>query len=117
MTIASFVIFGRCRTKKTSNRLVRAGKRWRVLPSEAFETWQSSAVPQLRIFWTCKPPIERPVNVAAVFYRDASRGDAVGYYQSLADILQTAGVVEDDKWIVSWDGSRLDKDAANPRVE
>ena len=62
-------------------------------------------------------PIARPVNCAALFYRDALRGDAVGFYQGLADVLEKAGIVENDKFIVSWDGSRLRKDAARPRVE
>lgn len=49
--------------------------------------------------------------------RDADRGDLVGYLQGLADLLEKRGVVANDKWIQSWDGSRLAKDKANPRVE
>jgi hypothetical protein len=52
-----------------------------------------------------------------LFYRDAERGDAVGYYQGLADLLEKRGVVANDRLIMSWDGSRLLKDSANPRVE
>ncbi len=37
--------------------------------------------------------------------------------EGLADILEAAGIVEDDKWIVSWDGSRLEVDHKRPRVE
>jgi Holliday junction resolvase RusA-like endonuclease len=37
--------------------------------------------------------------------------------QALADTLEAAGVVPDDKYIAAWDGSRLLKDAADPRVE
>ena len=62
-------------------------------------------------------PIDTPHNIAAVFYRDANRGDAVGYYQGLADLLEKFGIVSNDKWLVSWDGSRLRKDKLNPRVE
>ena len=61
--------------------------------------------------------IERRVNVAATFYRDALRGDATGYYQALADLLQAAGIVANDVLCVSWDGSRLAKDAQRPRIE
>ena len=60
--------------------------------------------------------LSQPVNCAAVFYRDAHRGDAVGYYQALGDALEAAGVVSNDKWLVSWDGSRLRKDADRPRI-
>ncbi len=62
-------------------------------------------------------PFTVPVNGCALFYREALTGDAVGYYQALADALQEARIVENDKLIVSWDGSRLLKDAATPRVE
>ena len=36
---------------------------------------------------------------------------------ALADALEEAGIVENDRLIVSWDGSRLLKDAATPRIE
>lgn len=61
--------------------------------------------------------LAQPLNCGAIFYRDADRGDAVGYYQGLADALEAAGVVADDKWIRQWDGSRLAKDASRPRIE
>ena len=37
--------------------------------------------------------------------------------KKVADALEEAGVVLNDSLIASWDGSRLLKDAANPRVE
>ena len=58
-----------------------------------------------------------PLNCRALFYRDANRGDAVGYYQGLADVLEEIGLLADDEHIVSWDGSRLLLDRVNPRVE
>jgi Holliday junction resolvase RusA-like endonuclease len=112
-----FVVMGAPRTKKTSNRVLRFGRFNKVVPSEAWLAWRDRVVPQLKLQWAGRAPIEHSVNVAATFYRDAKRGDAVGYYQSLADVLQEAGVVSDDKVITSWDGSRLGKDARRPRVE
>jgi len=67
--------------------------------------------------WLAHTALAQPLNCAAIFYRDADRGDAVGYYQALADSLEAAGVVADDKWIKQWDGSRLAKDANRPRIE
>jgi len=66
---------------------------------------------------TFRLPITDEVNCRALFYRDALRGDAVGYYQALADALEEAGIVKNDRLIVSWDGSRLLKDADIPRIE
>jgi Holliday junction resolvase RusA-like endonuclease len=110
-------IFGAPRTKKTHNRIVRAGRRQRVLPSETFERWQAAAVPQMRIAWSGRIAITYPVNVRAVFYRAANRGDLIGYMQALADALETAGVLENDKHVVSWDGTRMAVDRVRPRVE
>ena len=61
--------------------------------------------------------LSQPLNCCAIFYREKDIGDAVGYYQGLADALEAAGVVADDKWIKQWDGSRLAKDASRPRIE
>lgn len=110
------VIAGPPRTKKNHSRLVRAGGRFRLLPSAAHETWSRSAVKQLRSQWR-RQPISDPISVAAVFYRERATGDLVNYLQALADALEHAGVVVNDRLIVSWDASRLSKDAAHPRVE
>jgi len=129
---------GKPRTKKNSTQIVQAGGRPRVMPSAAWKEWCAATSPRItlamrRIYagdigalvagvdvkcnTRLRGFIDYPVNCAALFYRDANRGDAVGYYQGLADLLEAAGVVKNDKWIVSWDGSRLFKDAARPRVE
>jgi hypothetical protein len=117
MASIQLVIPGPPRTKKNHNQLVTTHGRMRVLPSKAWRDWRDVAVLFLRQQWVRKPPISWPANCAALFYRERAIGDAVGYYQGLADILEEAGVVENDKWIESWDGSRLMKDAVKPRVE
>jgi hypothetical protein len=123
----ALVIPGAPRTKKTHNRVVRAGGRARVLPSEAWERWARTAAVTVRAdaarrhgpgWWLRTFPLAGDeYNVAALFYRDALRGDAVGYYQGLADALELAGIVANDRVLVSWDGSRLLLDRADPRVE
>lgn len=110
---ASFTILGPPRTKKNSSWRTSHGHQ---MPSRAFTAWNESAQLQL-IRVARRGTIQRTVNCRARFYRDALRGDAVGYYQALADALQDARVVHDDYLIISWDGSRLDKDAENPRIE
>jgi hypothetical protein len=117
-----YVILGAPRTKKTSNRVVRLrGKkagRPLVLPSQAWVTWCRCARIWNEDDWIVGAnPGTGAVNCRAIFYRDANRGDAVGYYQGLADLLQKRGIVADDKLIVSWDGSRLAVDRKRPRVE
>src|SRR5262245_30597687 len=99
-------IFGPPRTKKNSARIVRAGQRMRILPSVAHQAWAKSAVEQLQHAWRL-PPLDAPVSVAATVYRERGVGDLVNYLQAIADALEKAGVVINDRQIVSWDGSRL----------
>ena len=57
------------------------------------------------------------LNCAAVFYRDARRGDLVGYMNGLADLLEHRHIVTNDNQICGWDGTRMELDRANPRTE
>ena len=132
----TFTILGPPATKKTSQRIVRnkrTGRMW-VRPSERTDNWTASAVAQLKrqyghgqryvgvdrrrgIVTFGTGAIITPVNVRALVYRAANRGDLVNYLQAIADALEAAGVVENDRLIVSWDGSRLLLDRKRPRVE
>lgn len=114
--LLSLVIEGAPRTKKNHGRIERRGRRNVHLPSKAHDAWHDAALPQARV-GRCGPALTCEVNCRALFFRDALRGDAVGYYQALADLLEHAGIVENDRLIVSWDGSRMRKDAARPRIE
>lgn len=112
-----FTVHGAPRTKKNHGRLVRPGRGRRtvLLPSKPWETWAKTA--RLEGLRGPLPRLAVPLNCRALFYRDAARGDAVGFMQGLADLLQKRGVVADDKWLVAWDGSRLLLDRQHPRVE
>ena len=57
------------------------------------------------------------VHVRASFFCERDAGDLLGYEQALADVLEVAGVVKNDRQIISWDGSRLYKDKDRPRTE
>jgi Holliday junction resolvase RusA-like endonuclease len=115
--IHTLVILGAPRTKKNSSRIVVAGQRHRVLPSIAHERWYQTALPQLRAQWCGRPVLQTPVSVRAYFYRERRVGDLLNYEQALADALERSGIVENDKLIVSWDGSRLRSDRSRPRIE
>lgn len=113
-----FTILGPPRTKKNHSRIVRnkaTGAPF-LLPSADAAMWTESAKYQLSQQWRGSP-IEAPVSVKATFYRERAVGDLVNYMQALADALQAAELVVNDSQIVSWDGTRLSKDAKDPRVE
>lgn len=111
-------IEGAPRTKKNHGQILKFGGRTKVNPSKQFLAWQDAALWTLRRYsrpdWT---PIEYAVAVRATFYRDARRGDLIGYMQALADVLEKAHVLANDRQIVCWDGTRLALDSKRPRVE
>ena len=54
----------------------------------------------------------------AVFYTaKRQRPDLTNLEQAVGDMLEKAGVITNDYWIGSWDGSRRLKDWDEPRVE
>lgn len=108
------------RTLKNSPQLIPHMKFPILVPSEAYREWERAAKRDGSVsFDGDKPekPIAYPVNCRAIFYRDRNVGDAVGFYQGLGDFLQLVGIVENDRYIVQWDGTRLAKDVARPRIE
>jgi hypothetical protein len=63
-------------------------------------------------------PLTYPMNCAAVIYLGSRQhGDALGYLQGLADLLEARQVIANDRFIATWDGSRLVHDGSTPRVE
>lgn len=114
------VIPGRPITKKNSQSIIinRRTNRPMVIPSKAYREYEEAALWHLKSYRG--ETITRPVNVCARYWMPNHRGkpDLLGLQQATADILEAAGIVEDDVLIVSWDGSRvmgIDRD--NPRVE
>lgn len=114
-------------TKKNHSKLVHSkkhGGRLVPVPSDWYMDFQQ----RTRAAWLTRKPSERRVlpdqlyNVQALIFlpvRFASRqyGDASGYYDAVGDALEAAGVISNDKWIESWDGSHRFFDDRNPRVE
>ena len=118
-----FTLSGAPRTKKNHGRRIWRGGRAFHVPSEAHEHWHKAACRQA---WVIREelrqagvelPICGDVHVRAIFYRDAKRGDLNGYMQSLGDWLEDVQIIRNDRQIVSWDGTRLEKDPERPRIE
>jgi len=111
------VIQGAPVTKSNSQRIWRGpGGRPRVVQSAAYVAWEKSALEQL----ACLPPSPAtniPVSLRAIFYRAKRIGDLGNLLKALCDVIERAGIVENDRLIVSFDGSRLAWDKVRPRVE
>lgn len=89
-----------------------------MLPSEAFVEYEKAALWQIP--QRLRKNIDEPMTVTCHYYLPNRRWwpDLVGLLQATSDILQTAHVIKDDKFIVSYGDSRIAGiDKQNPRVE
>lgn len=139
--VPGFVIHGTPRSKKNSPRIVNIGPMCRacgkrggfpkVLPSLAYEEWEAAAVRECMTIKAAlraagiELPIAAPIHVEALFYllptKDgrmrADCPDVSNLQEAVGDMLETAGIILNDRQIEDWDGTRRRLDAANPRVE
>jgi hypothetical protein len=106
----SLTLQGPPRSKKNS--LTALG-----VQSPAYRKYHADALDQLRFAKKLK---DIPYNINAQFYVDGwgKAADLIGLEQALADTLQAAGVVTNDKQFGGWDGSRKHEDhGTEPRTE
>ncbi len=117
--ILRFVIPLNPRTKKNNQNIYvnkKTGKPF-VSQNDRYKQYESAAglfMPKL------KEPINEPVNIRALYYRDSNRiVDLNGLNQCLHDVLVKYKVIEDDnsRIVVSTDGSRALFDKECPRTE
>lgn len=112
------ILYGDPRTKKNSARIIksRSGGRF-VAPSKAYVDYETRCLRQIK---RPRSPISARVNVRCVYYmKTARRVDLANLIEATTDILVKARVLEDDnsKIVASHDGSRVELDRKNPRVE
>lgn len=111
-------LYGDPRTKKNSARILRtrSGTPF-VAPSKAYVDYETDCLWQIR---APPAPISARVNVRCVYYMATRRSvDLANLIEATTDILVKAGVLEDDnsKIVAAHDGSRVELDRKNPRVE
>lgn len=117
---AEFVIPGRPTTKKNSQQIWRnraTGKPF-VAQSEAYQNYETACLWELKKYRG--PKFTGPIRLTCRYWMPNWRSypDLVGLIQATQDILQKAGIIFDDKHVVSLDGSRIaGVDRDNPRVE
>ena len=110
-----FVIQGRPTTKKNSLQKTRYG----LIQSKAYREYADSAIWQLKGQIRPQKPIDCAVTMTATYYMPNRKGwpDLFGLVQATADILENAGIIEDDGYIAETDGSMIAGiDKENPRV-
>ena len=114
------ILTGRPITKKNSQEICYnpATKRRFVRQSACYLKYEEACLWQLKTYRG--EMLTGPVEVTALYYLPDRRShpDLVSLMQATGDILQKARIIANDKFIVSWDGSRImGVDKKNPRAE
>src|SRR5574343_846432 len=122
LTLLKITIPGTPRTKKNSQIMVKG--RNLILPSKAYQEYYKFCIgtkrnPGWLMQWgnAC---FTKPVHVCCQYWfpNHKSRPDLVGLLQATSDLLEAAGIIENDRLIVSYDGSYIvGIDKENPRAE
>ena len=107
------------RSKKNSQKIVydKRTHKPKIMQSDTYKQYENDCG------WFLKPPaepIDYPVNVRCVFYRDtAIRCDLTNLLEAIDDILVKYKIIADDNYkiIAGHDGSRVYIDKENPRTE
>jgi Holliday junction resolvase RusA-like endonuclease len=117
-TVTRIVLTGRPITKKNHQTIARNRRTGRpyVLQSERYRQYEQDCLWQLK---TCQERFAGPVRMKCLYWMpDRRKPDLLGLLQATADILEEAGVIDNDRNVVSFDGSRImGVDKQNPRVE
>ena len=103
-------------TKKNSLQKTRYG----LVQGKAYREYAKDALWQLKCHRRPIKPIDCAVAMTAKYYMPNRKGwpDLFGLVQATADILESAGIIEDDGYIAQIDGSMIAGiDAEDPRVE
>lgn len=109
-----FTIPFEIKTKKNSSRVIKSKGRTIVLPSKQYTEFEKNALK-----YCPKLNIDYPVILKAVFYMSTRRKIDLNNALAFTDLLVKAGTIVDDncRIVVGFDGSRIDYDKDNPRVE
>lgn len=116
-------------TKKNHSKIVTYGARCsscgkgkflKLVPSDAYKTYEKDISPYLALMNNIVGTIDYPINLKCIFYcKKRCKGDLVGYLQAIQDLLVSGKIIEDDNRniVASTDGSRVLYDPQRPRTE
>ena len=95
----TIVFEGNVPSKKNSKQIRRKGKQGFIASSDAYTTWNAGEIQRLRSLGVqgLLPPYSIYVDVYAV---DETRADLSNKFESIADTLVDAGIIEDDNWFL-----------------
>lgn len=103
------IVFGRPYVKKNNQRAFGAGRFKRIVYSKKYLAWESRTLTVVRAaaFEQQVRRIDFPVRATFRFFFEnrQSEPDLSALYEGIQDVLEKAGVILNDKLILSHDGS------------
>ena len=94
---------GRTITKKTHQQIVRIGRMNKIIPGDGYVVYENFCADFMRPAWVekSKAPMNFGIGVRLKIFLEnwASLPDHTGVMQSVGDILEHHGVIDNDKWI------------------
>ena len=119
MIKVKLILIGRPITKKNHQiiALTKTGKRF-IIQSKQYRIYEKDCLWQIKAQYKGETITEN-VSLQALYYMPTKfRPDLTNLLQATCDILEKARVIENDKNIISFDGSRIaGVDKVNPRCE
>ena len=95
MLSTTFIIEGSVPSKKNQRQTFVKNGRVINIPSKRYKEWHEQAMWQLKGFGNLKPPYEI---VLTFWMKDNRKTDLDNKVGSVLDLLQDAGIIEDDCW-------------------
>ena len=113
-------IYGNPATKKNSMQIYKNSRTGQPFLTQSKRYKDYARDCAMQITGKHKQAIDYPINLKCVYYRKTKRRvDLTNLLAATCDILTDCGVIADDNYKIvrSHDGSRVDFDKDNPRVE
>lgn len=120
MAVYRLVISGDPRTKKNSQRIVRAGNYMKILPSNQYKEYEKNFLVDCMYQGMWRKKLKNKMNIKCVYYMKTRRKvDLVNLLEATMDCLVASEVIEDDNCSIAYshDGSCVKYDKERPRVE
>jgi Holliday junction resolvase RusA-like endonuclease len=111
MIIATIIITGHPVVLKNSKQIIVVNGRRIIKSNPRVEAYQHKAIGEIVSQWGNRTPITDPIGLRITSYIAAKHDsgnlpDASNLYQCPEDLLQAAGVIDDDRLVEHHDGSR-----------
>jgi Holliday junction resolvase RusA-like endonuclease len=111
MILFKAILIGRVGIKKNGKSAFVKNGRTFVTTSQRYKSWEKQATLQLlqaKVRSSIDLPIRIPINLSIKFYfpNHQHESDLTNLIQGPEDLLQTLGIIENDKLVHSLDGSR-----------